>query len=192
MKSNTDRPDHHERPENPKICMVKIIVNPSVEPSYTLKFEKGNLDIKVVTPNPAYLSELANEMNSSLQGNWNYKVQFNFKSVPETIKTNTHFKNTIYKLFGCREFIEFRDIKSKIQIAPAFIPNKSKMSDEDCQNCALIIHKYVNQYGASPDLSMRTPKGIKKIHSYVKSVVARPHLTEEDALRIADKLIEKH
>ena len=175
-------------PDPRTACLVKIIVNPRAEESFTVRwslYPMRKVNVKIITPNVHQLKSIVNEMKKELgPTKYAYKVQFNWKNVPREIQNDGTFKKDMFNLFqNAPALPEF--------VTPAFFaaPKKPATDPMMIESFACHIRTYILNFGAHPNLSLRTPKGEKKIHNYVKTVCGKPDITKEEALLIADSII---
>jgi hypothetical protein len=173
-------------PEPRTICLVKVIVNPRAEESFTIKwalYPVRKVNVKIITPNVQQLKSIVNEMKKELSpARYAFRVQFNWKNVPQEIQKDGTFKKDIFKLFqnapAIDEFVTPASFKSP----------KVEFESEMVESFVSHIRTHITNFGAHPDLALRTPKGIKKIHNYVKTVCGKHDMTEEEALTIANNV----
>ena len=172
-------------PEPRTTCLVKVIVNPRAEESFTIKwslYPEKKVNVKIITPNVQQLKSIVNEMKKELgQSRYVFRVQFNWKNVPLEIQKDGTFKKEMFKIFqNAPALTEL--------VTPAFFKSKREENPdtEMFESFASHVRTYISTYGAHPDFNTRTPKGVKKIHNYIKTVCGKHDMIEKEALIIAD------
>ena len=176
-------------PDSRTTCIVKVIVNPRAEESFTIKwtlYPERRVNVKIITPNVQQLRSIVHEMKRELgPAKYAFRVQFNWRNVPQEIQKDS-FKKDMYNLFqnapGLDEFVTQAAYESPVEksIDPAMI-----------ETWVSHVRTYIVKYGAHPDFNLRTPKGESKIHNYIKTVCARPDMTKKEALAVADAVTLK-
>lgn len=181
--------DHYPDPRTS--CLVKVIVNPRAEESFTIKwalYPERRVNVKIITPNVHQLKSIVNEMKKELgQSRYAFHVQFNWKNAPQEIQKDGTFKKEMFKLFQNAPAInEF--------ITPAAFADKKPIKSDRAVIESLVSHvrTYITKFGAHPDLNLRTPKNVKKIHNYVKTVCGKHDMSEDEALAVADAIISEN
>ena len=176
-------------PEPRTTCLVKVIVNPRAEESFTVKwtlYPEKKVNVKIITPNVQQLKSIVNEMKKELgQSKYAFRVQFNWKNVPQEIQQDSSFKKEMFKLFQNSPALD-------VMVTPAFFKSRKEQEQDQeldiqmFESFASHVRTYISQYGANPDFKIRTPKGVKKIHNYIKTVCGKHDMVEKEALMIAD------
>jgi hypothetical protein len=199
-----------------KTCTVKVVINPSTNPATTIRYDFTNLvitkaHVKIICPNVESLHTMVERLRSELKHTrFNYRISFNWKNTPDAVKTDQKFKEKIYQIFGFNGIPiptippGSRDSESHVvESLPPVPPNtpidapnelilEEKIEDSDLRehyrSVILWVKEHVSTHGASPDFSKRTPKGVKKIVNYIRTVSGQPHMTIADALFIAEHI----
>ena len=181
-------------------CHIKVVVNPAAEESFTVRWAYATMgrqvNVKIIISNIQQLSKMVTHMKENLgQQHFDYNVNFNWKNAPSAIRQDGHFKTEMYRLFG-------NQTRSKTFITPeqlkrwesgddehAMVDAVKSVDPEKYATFAKHIRTHMVDYGAHPNMSLRTPKGVKKITSYIRSVLGMPHMTTPEAIAIADVII---
>ena len=181
-------------------CHVKVVVNPAAEESFTVRWSYAThgrqVNVKIIISNVQQLSKMVINMKESLgHERFDYNVNFNWKNAPSAIRQDGHFKTEMHRLFG-------NQTRSKTFITPEQLKkweaggDKHEMIDavksvdpEVCSMYAKHVRTHMVDYGAHPNMELRTPKGVKKITGYIKSVCGLPNLSKPEAIAIADMVV---
>lgn len=191
---------------DPKIvCHVKVIQNPRLPESFDMKttlYPLRKVEVIIVTPNHAQLSSIVQEMKRTFGvAKFAYRVQFNWVNVSKEISKDPHFKADIYSIFGnapsvksyvtadqFTKVIEGGELPIEINQSNSNVMTiKRPNIDKDSLSTYIdLVRTHIVDHGNSPDMKNRSEKNKKRIHNYIKSVCALPHLPLELALDIAD------
>lgn len=191
---------------DPKIvCHVKVIQNPRLPESFDMKttlYPLRKVDVTIVTPNHAQLGAIVQEMKRTYgMAKFAFRVQFNWVNASKEIKNDPHFKADIYNIFSnaptVKSFVtasQFQQVLSGGELPIQIDQSNSNVVtiarpnvDKDSLNTYVdLVRTHVIDYGNNPNLKDHSGKNAKKIHNYIKSVCALPHLSLDLALSIAD------
>lgn len=72
-----------------RVCYIKVILNPTLHRLHSLEFRgepKPGLYVKIVLKHPAEIETVINEIKETVMVKHTYKVQFNWKNVPESVR----------------------------------------------------------------------------------------------------------
>ncbi len=155
------------------ICKVNVIVNPSLNTKYVIEnnIDTGNIKINIQIQSELTLISVAKIIHSNLCIKKKYRITFNFKSAPTSVRNNSEFRHIIQKIF---------------QVSASVVMNSDSL---DVIGMAEIVQSHMNTYGHYPDMSQRTSKRIASIHNYIKSVL-NSQIDIDTAIKIADIISE--
>lgn len=193
---------------DPKIvCHVKVIQNPRLPESFDMKttlYPLRKVEVTIVTPNHAQLGAIVQEMKRTYgMAKFAFRVQFNWVNASKEIKTDPHFKADIYSIFSNAPSIKSYVTASQFQqvLGGGELPIQIDQSNSNVMTIARpnidkdsldtyinLVRTHVVDYGNNPDLKNKSAKNSKKIHNYIRSVCALPHLSLDLALNIADAI----
>jgi hypothetical protein len=157
---------------------IKVIHNPQAEASFSLRFSNHGKDlfVKIIINKIDELNNMTVDMKNILPV-FGYTLNFNWKGCPQAQNNHT-FKNTMHQIFSSQK--------------PSIPTIMTTVESTDIESLSKVVQSYVGDYGSSPDFSkIHTIKGQRKIHNYLKNILARPHLSLTDALLIAKRLAEQ-
>jgi hypothetical protein len=193
---------------DPKIvCNVKVIQNPRLPESFDMKttlYPLRKVDVTIVTPNHAQLGAIVQEMKRTYgMAKFAFRVHFNWINASKEIKNDPHFKADIYNIFSnapsVKSFVTANQFKQIINGGALPIEinqsnsnvltiTKPNIDKDSLETYVELVRTYVVDYGNHPDWKDRSEKNVKKIHNYIKSVCALPHMPLEISLNIADSI----
>lgn len=191
---------------DPKIvCHVKVIQNPRLPESFDMKttlYPLRKVDVVITTPNHAQLGAIVQEMKRTYgMAKFAYRVQFNWSNASKEIRNDPHFKADIYNIFSnaptVKSFVtasQFEQVLSGGELPIEIDQSNSNVVtiarpniDKDSLDTYVdLVRTHIVDYGNNPNLKDRSAKNQKKIHNYIRSVCALPHLPLDLALNIAD------
>lgn len=193
---------------DPKIaCHVKVIQNSRLPESFNMKttlYPLRKVNITIVTPNHAQLGAIVQEMKKTYgMAKFSFRVQFNWINASKEIKNDPHFKADIYSIFSnaptIKSFVtasQFEQVlkggelpihidQSNLNIITISKPNIDK---DSLTTYVDLVRTHIVDYGNSPNLKNKSSKNQIKIHNYIKSICALPHLPLDLALSIAESV----
>ncbi len=157
-------------------CIVKIIVNPAVEKSFTLTFAT-QVELKIMIHNAAEILEMTEFIEKNLATRYNFQVQFSWKNVPLVIQNNMIFRERMLKL------LQSGLVESDI------VDGALQDYTQNIEKLVQIARLHVQNYGCNPNFAnTATDKNKSKIHNYLASHLAMPNLSMNTALAIAKHL----
>lgn len=149
-----------------KNCIIKIIVNPAAEKSFSLKFElfpKNQVYLKIMIQHVDDISQILDEIKKQIPIKYNFNIQWNWKNVPNSIKENKMIQSEIEKIFKYKE-----------------VNLKKEENVYDFNKMAEILKNHIKKHGAAPDFNKNiSEKDKNKIHNYIKTVLGMPNLSPE-------------
>lgn len=146
-------------------CLVKIIVNPQLDKSFSLLFNSNGAKLKIIIKNSYEIWEILDNIKKNLPIKFNFNIVFNWKNTPKAIRENKLVKDSIKKILDSENCID------------------------DYLKYSEIIKNYIQTHGSAPNFKQNTKKKDKlKIYNYIKSIIPNSGIMINDALEIA-KLI---
>ena len=173
-------------------CYVKIIVNPQATMSFSLRFElypKKDVNLKIMLPNVNEINTIIEEIKKQIPIKYNFDVQFNWKNIPQILRDNKKFQEDILKIFSSGLEIS-KPLPASSSILINSVNSEGVPASMEYKKLASILKMHIEQFGAAPDFRNNfSEKNKTKIYNYIKSNMAMPKLTMEQALHIADEVV---
>ena len=146
-------------------CNIDIYIDPKIKDMmFSVRYMNNLFSIKFVIHDKMYIVDVAKKLEDLLKFNHQYNVKIN--SCPKSIVENTEFFQIINR------------------VCVPFAPDNLENSTIDQQ--IVMLQRHTKEYGAHPNFTdTRTVKNRNKIWNYIKTALAEPLLSLDDALYIA-------
>ncbi len=153
---------------------VKVIVNPKLYQSYSLKFElfpRKITNLKIIIQKSVDLSDIVLEIQKTLPVINIYDISYIRKNTPLDVRNNFKFKLEIQKQFG---------ILDKTLV---------KIIEPDISQHISLIKTHIKTYGSAPNFQhMEIPKELIKIQNYIRSTLNKPDMSLDLINKIASTI----
>jgi hypothetical protein len=177
------------------ICHVRVIQNHRMPESFNFKmtlYPTRKAELTIITPDKIQLNAIVQEMKKTYGATkFAFRVQFNWKNVPNEIQKDAYFKAEIYSIFQGNTVKSFvtEDQYDKV-MGGGDLPRDidHPIEDESVQTYVDLIRTHIVDFGNTPNLADKSEKGKKKMLNYIKSICATPHMHMDTAVNIIDAL----
>jgi hypothetical protein len=169
-------------------AIVKIIVNPNAVKTLNFKVEYGVKRcayIKIIITNANEIYSMLTEIKKQFPIKYHFNLEFNWKNVPESIKTDKKVKDELIKIFGIKSDYEPETTNNII-----VQDDQKKDVSSRYEKLASIVKHYVDRHGSAPNFENRfNEKGKKKIINYIKTVLGMHKLTDDEVMQVCELLV---
>jgi hypothetical protein len=186
-----------------KKCIVKVIVNPTREKCFSLRFSADHINLKLQIRHVAELHSLLDTLDQELPIRFHYSVQFNWSNTPNEIQNDKLFKDKIWAKFNSgmiypKQLVEPLPPPPVLHGPVPWVIGSSLPHNEapeppayhikDIDRLVRIVAENIKTFGSAPDLTNHTEKNSIKIRNYLRSSLAIPALTTAEAIEIAKRV----
>jgi hypothetical protein len=160
-------------------CVIKILVNPNAQRGFSLSYKLGKTtkaNVKVILNNPSEIHPMLDNMEETLDRQYNYDVEFNWKNTPGVLQSDARVRERLLRIF-------------QSGLAPSTDNSLTVPTVPQIEKLVQRAILHVQNYGNAPNFQDDiTEKGRQKIRNYLASHLGMPNLTMEMAMAIAERM----